>query len=600
MNWRRLRADLSNLSNGVFYYPLLIAFAWFTYNSVYSMSGDKDLQAIPPLLALFAASLVSIATERQDKVADRIAIELGGPRTRLKVRMLSLAIANSSLVGLGLTATFLQHGTIGSSPIRTIATAVVLTLIISTIGTLAASYIPHPLVALVITFFLLSWGGSDPEQNWGLAHLLNMLRAASFADWIWAILAFTAPWLIGGAALLAFSYCRPLLAGWKTRVPAVASNRRTNVPSWLNDKRHFIKTALVGMLTNPLPILALVACLGLYSFGTINLAAKFATFSTGVSLFAALPGLLFANVIPALILAGTSQRREAVEQESLLYQSQRRAMAAQILQQMSFIAVTLIGFMVLLSSILTVRLSEPTVIRGILWALVLSPGFATISVYLNRVIRLPLISGLVSYLLTLPEIFLAKFVPETRPYLPSSLFSILIGGESSYTKTFTPTAVFVAYILGIALVILPFLTFIPVRFGLMRSIAGFFLLSSSAWLFCFVWSMSATASENLINAVEAGIPDTVSQATWLGIVVGMIALLLALSTLLNLIPLPFLTVFKAWEKPIVFAAPISLVSLTPLIGTPTPLVPFIVIAVCLTLRLERVAGSRTKQRKQGA
>jgi hypothetical protein len=600
MNLRRLRADLSNLSNGVFYYPLLIAFAWFTYNSVYSMSGDKDLQVIPTLLALFAGSLVSIATERQDKVADRIAIELGGPRTRLKVRMLSLLVVNSLLVGLGLAATFLQHGSIGSSSTRTIATALVLTLIISTIGTLAASYIPHPLVALVTTFFLLSWGGSDPEQNWGLAHLLSMLRAASFADWIWAILAFTTPWLIGGAALLTFSYCQPFLATWKSRVPAVASNRRTTIPSWLNDKRHFTKTALVGMLTNPLPIVALVTCLGLYSFGTINLAAKFATFSPGVSLFAALPGLLFANVIPALILSGTSQRREAVEQESLLYQSQRKARAAQMLQQMSFISVTLIGSILILASILSARPFDPTVIRSILWALILSPGFAAISVHLNSVIRIPLISGLVSYLLTLPEIFLAKFVPETRPYLPSSLFSILIGGESSYTQAFTPTAVLVAYILGIAIVILPFLIFIPVRFGLMRSIAGFFLLSTSVWLFCFIWSMSATASENLINAVEAAIPDTVSQATWLGIVAGMIALLLTLSTLLNLIPLPFLIAFKAWEKPLVFAAPISLVSLTPLIGTPTPLVPFIVIAVCLTLRLERVAGSRPKQRKQDA
>ena len=455
MEVRRLLADLRNLSNGVLYYPLLIAFTWLTYNSVYSLSDDEDLKVVAPLLALFTGSLMSIAAERQDKVADRIAIEFGGPRARLKLRMVSLMLANSILVSLGLLVAVLQNGTMGSSPARTLATAFLVILVVSTLGTLIASFIPHAIVALVITFFLLSWGGSDPENNWGLSHLLQLLREANPINWAKAAFEFTAPWLLFGAALWASSHCRQFCFKWPPRMPNLAPAKSLNPPRWLNEKRNFTKIAIRAGLTNPLPLLALVVCLGLYSFGTINLAAKLSTFNPDVTLFAALPGILFSNVIPALILAGTSQRRDAVEQESLLYGSQRKSLTAQVLQQNSIIASTIIGFIAILASLMNVHLFDQTVIRSCLWALILSPGFATIGVYLNRVIRLPLVSGLISYLITLPEIFLAKFFPEVRPFLPSSLFSILAGGESGYTQHFSPTAVVFAYLLGITLTILP-------------------------------------------------------------------------------------------------------------------------------------------------
>ena len=456
---RRLRADLQNLSNGVLYYPVLIAFAWLAYNSTFSNSSDRAIQVVSPLLALFAGSLATIATERQDKVADRITIELGGRRDRLLTRMLSLSITNSLLVGMGLFASFIQHGTLGTSTAITIASSLLAICTVSTLGVLVSSYMPHPLIALVITFLLLSWGGSDPDQNWGLSHLLALLRSENSSTWLKAAANFISPWLLAAGSLIVLSFIRPSIHTLGKAKLFYRRLRRIRIPRWLNNRRGFAKTVFVGAITNPLPMLALVICLALYSFGTINLAAKFATFSLGANLFAVLPGILFANVLPALVFAGSAQRRDITDQESLIYRSQRQAKRAQALQLMSFSAATLIGTILIMARLVNVQPTEPVVARSILWALILSPGLTIIGVELNRAIRLPLISGLVSYLLTLPEIFLAKIAPETRPYLPSSLFSILAGGESSYTKNLPTPAVVAAYVLGILLVIVPLVSF---------------------------------------------------------------------------------------------------------------------------------------------
>lgn len=460
ITWRGLRADLHNLSNGVLYYPLLIGFAWLAYNSSFANSPDGAVQVVAPLLALYAGSLTSIATERQDQVADRITIELGGKRARLLTRMLSLSIANTALVSLGLTASFIQHGNLGASTLGTVASSFLVVFIVSTFGVLISSFMPHPLVALVITFLLLSWGGSDPEQNWGLSHLLALLRSQDPSSWLEAAAGFAAPWLLATGLLLGFLRLRQRIRGLRNVTDDFLDLKRLIPPRWLNNHRGFIKTAFVAGTTNPLPMLALVACLALYSCGTVNLAAKFATFSLGTNLFAVLPGILFANVIPALVLAGSAQRRDTTDQESLIYQSQKLAKRAQALQLMTFAAVTLICVILLVAGLAKVQPTEPVVLRSIILALLLAPGLTMIGVKINRAIRLPLVSGLVSYLLTLPEIFLAKIAPETRPYLPSSLFSILSGGESSYTQNLPTPAVVAAYALGIALLLVPLVGFV--------------------------------------------------------------------------------------------------------------------------------------------
>ena len=459
ITWGKLRADISNLSNSVFYYPLLIGFAWFAYYSVFKSSGDKDLQVAAPLLALFAGSLASIATERQDRVSDRISIEMGGIQARLRVRMLSLLILNSSIVLLGLGVTFLEYGHIGTSSGRTLITSLTVTIIISTLGLLVASYMPHPMVALGITFALMSWGGPDPQSNWGLEQLLGMLRAESLNEWAKFAINFVSPWLLGYFALLAVSNFGPYLGVLGVKRIRLTEKRKAQIPRWLGVKRSFARTVFVGAVTNPLPILALVFCIGLYSYGTINLAAKLAAIAPAADFFALLPGLLFANVIPGLILASTSQRRDAVDQESLLYKSQKQAMTAQTLQQVAFVAITLSGYILVLAKITNVSLSDPLVLRSLLLTLLFSPGFATVGVIINHRIRLPLLSALVSYALTLPEILLARWAPDSRPFLPSSLFSILVGGESSYTRSVEVTSVVVAYILGACIVALPVFSF---------------------------------------------------------------------------------------------------------------------------------------------
>ena len=460
ITWRRLVADLRNLSNGVLYYPILLAFAWFTYYSALKGSADSNLPVATPMLALFAGSLASIATECQDKVADRISIELGGIRARLKIRMLSLLIVNSSIVVIGLVVSFVEHKNLGASASRTIFTALTVTLITSTLGLLVASYIPHPLIALGATFALMSWGGADPDENWGLDKLLGMLGAESTEEWAKFAISFATPWMMAYLALVAYSHLGQRLGSLNGTLATISKKRPVRIPTWLFGKRSFARTVLLSALTNPLPLLALVFCLGLYGYGTINLAAKLATIAPATDFFALLPGLLFANVVPGLILAGTSQRRDAVDQESLLFQSQREANAAQTLQHMSFVAITLVGYILVLARTMNVGANEPIVIRSILLALVLSPGFATVGVILNRLIRLPLLATLVSYLLTLPEIFLARWVPESRPYLPSSLFSILVGGEGSYTHSVEMPSVVIAYILGACIMLLPLVAFL--------------------------------------------------------------------------------------------------------------------------------------------
>jgi hypothetical protein len=135
------------------------------------------------------------------------------------------------------------------------------------------------------------------------------------------------------------------------------------------------------------------------------------------------------------------------------------------MQQATFIFSTLFGFIILLAQTLGVAWTSPVVGRSIVCAMVLSPGFATIGVYINRIIRLPVLAGLISYALTLPEVFLGKFIPESRPYLPSSLFSILVGGDSSYTRTFSTLAIMLAYALAGVLALTPLINLISKRRG---------------------------------------------------------------------------------------------------------------------------------------
>jgi hypothetical protein len=56
--------------------------------------------------------------------------------------------------------------------------------------------------------------------------------------------------------------------------------------------------------------------------------------------------------------------------------------------------------------------------------------------------------------------------------------------------------------------------------------------------------------------------------------------------------------FSWWERPLVFSAPIAFAAISPLVGAPAPLLSLAVIAVCLKLRLEKVAKSKIKPMMQ--
>lgn len=141
----------------------------------------------------------------------------------------------------------------------------------------------------------------------------------------------------------------------------------------------------------------------------------------------------------------------------------------------------------------------------------------------------------------------------------------------------------------------------------MRATGNFFifligsaLLVFTTWLFGQVWIESSIASDNIVNAVEASIPDTVTQSTWLEIIFGTLGLVAAFSTLVSAVPLRVFSMFRWWEKPLVFGAPLAVIALSPLVGAPTPLVSCAVIIVCVMLRSEKFARERPTRQKQDA
>lgn len=120
---------------------------------------------------------------------------------------------------------------------------------------------------------------------------------------------------------------------------------------------------------------------------------------------------------------------------------------------------------------------------------------------------------------------------------------------------------------------------------------GTILFFAAAWLFGFVWNESTIASDNIMNAVEASIPDTVTQLTWLQITFGALGLATLFTALASVIPIRIFMIFRWWERLLVFSVPIAFAAVSPLIAAPAPLLSIGVIVVCVKLRLEKVNKS---------
>ena len=120
------------------------------------------------------------------------------------------------------------------------------------------------------------------------------------------------------------------------------------------------------------------------------------------------------------------------------------------------------------------------------------------------------------------------------------------------------------------------------------------------WLFGFVWNESSIASDNIMNAVEASIPDTVTQLTWLEITVGALGIATLFTAFAIVTPIRIFTIFKWWERLLVFAVPIAFAAVSPLIAAPAPFLSIAVIIVCVMLRSERIAKVRSTSLNQDA
>lgn len=121
---------------------------------------------------------------------------------------------------------------------------------------------------------------------------------------------------------------------------------------------------------------------------------------------------------------------------------------------------------------------------------------------------------------------------------------------------------------------------------LFLSIASLIL---TIWLFSFVWNESSIASDNIMNAVEAIIPDTVTQLTWLEITFGALGLAALFTAFANVTPIRIFMIFRWWERLLVFSVPIAFAAVSPLIAAPAPFLSIAVIVACVKLRLERVS-----------
>ena len=138
------------------------------------------------------------------------------------------------------------------------------------------------------------------------------------------------------------------------------------------------------------------------------------------------------------------------------------------------------------------------------------------------------------------------------------------------------------------------------RGTLLRFLISSALLALTIWLFGFVWNESSVASDNIVNAVEASIPDTVTQQTWLEITFGALGLAALFTALANVTPIRIFMIFRWWERLLVFSVPIAFAAVSPLIAAPAPFLSIAVIAVCVKLRLERVSRLAISSARQDA
>lgn len=88
----------------------------------------------------------------------------------------------------------------------------------------------------------------------------------------------------------------------------------------------------------------------------------------------------------------------------------------------------------------------------------------------------------------------------------------------------------------------------------------------SVWLFTSIWYMTAPMAQNIENALEAGVEDTVSQASWLSLWAFLIGLVISLQIVWILDPTKLAKKLSGPHAFMIVSLPLATLSLTPLIG----------------------------------
>jgi hypothetical protein len=129
----------------------------------------------------------------------------------------------------------------------------------------------------------------------------------------------------------------------------------------------------------------------------------------------------------------------------------------------------------------------------------------------------------------------------------------------------------------------------------------FFLASIFAvWLFASIWNLAGPMDSNIVNAAEAGVPDTVSASSWFWLAVMSLLLAGDVTLLWWLGPRRFKGIISTSQSILIIAIPICLTALVPLIWGLAAYAIFASIAIGLvtrTISLERKTFRTTLARR---
>jgi hypothetical protein len=430
ITWRNLAYDLRLLSSNALGYPLFYILGFGAYMIQMGATGNSNLAA--PLFALSLCVLTHVASERADRVADQITIEHGGRRRRLLARMASIGVINVGLVSLGLVTIVAMGGWSLQLPEFWLFTAVAVIALFATAGVVIAAALPHPALSLALTSLVLFAGGTGHETNLFSRSLNQMMNSTSILVWTREFSQFCLPWIT--LALLALPLATGRVRALIPRLKISKPFRKFRIPAWVANRPSFAQVSLRQFTTNPIPALGILIGMAVYTLGTVSLASRLAELSLGGNYLPAFTGLVLVNVIPAVILGLSVQRREVDDQESFLFGSRQRARQARVMQTSVVVFLSTSAALLWIAQITDSPLGVGQFIRMLVVIAALAPALSKVGIKVVAAIRTPLILTLVSYALTLPEMVVVWLAPDAARWLPSSLISAAAGGPGAYLR----------------------------------------------------------------------------------------------------------------------------------------------------------------------